>query len=194
MYPDQITAIKDLCKTLENQAGTHVWIRMHPNDKQPARREYYKAQTRSIPNATMLYSNEEFDSYYMLTNASLVVTEFSTIGAEASFWGVPSIALGKAGYNHIGAAYTPQDINEARSLFKDENLPCKPRDASLIYGLWRDNYGEYFKYIQTDKISDFTFNTLFLGKPIKPRPLSNEVSQLSKFSSNIRDLVNTFMA
>jgi len=193
IYPDQITAIKDLCETVQNQPNTHVWIRMHPNDKQPSRRQYYKEQTRSIPNATMLYSNEEYDSYYILTNASLVVTEFSTIGAEATFWGVPSISLGKSGYNYLGAAHTPKSIEEAKALFVDENLPCKSRKASLIYGLWRDSYGELFKHIKTDKISDFSFGTTFMNSHIKPRSFSHDISKLQLFPAFVGQKIHALI-
>jgi len=60
----------------------------------------------------------------------------TTIGVEATYWGKPSIVLGRAAYRGIGAVYEPGGVAEAVSLVLDQTLAPHPRQAAISYGAY----------------------------------------------------------
>jgi hypothetical protein len=104
----------------------------------------------------------------MLMGASRVLTFGSTIGIEATFWGRPAICLDFSFYDGLDAQYEPADEAELFSLLLGSDLAPKPRENALRFGYYLNTYGGEFRHFSTAQISDYTFQSPFRGRCLRP--------------------------
>jgi hypothetical protein len=75
-------------------------------------------------------------SYALMDACEKVITFGSTTGVEASYWGKPSILVGRAYYEMTGACYHVRDKEE---LVRDLNDHLEPKDklGAIKYGYFQ---------------------------------------------------------
>jgi hypothetical protein len=165
IYKDEIDAIERICHAFGEDPNAHFYLRMHPNLK-----GYDNSQTKEIyrlgkrtNNLTIIPPESNIDSYMLMNNCRTVITFGSTMGVEATYWGKPSILLGRSFYEKLNVAYVPKDEDEVISLLR-QDLSSKPRVGAIQYGLWDLRRGTSFKrYLPMN-----LFKGEFLGKVVKP--------------------------
>lgn len=133
-FPDQRRAYSDLAQAfLPEIDRTHFYLRIHPNSKNDVMRWWDDPIWDQLPNITIIPPESTVSSYTLMQACEKTVVWITTMGAEATYWGNPSIILGNAFYGGLDAVYEPQSLQEAVNLIKDRDLPAKNRDNVLAY-------------------------------------------------------------
>lgn len=113
--------------------GIMFYLRVHPNLKgvtHKAHMELY--DLRKYPNITVIPPESQVSSYALMDACDKVVTFGSSTGVEASYWGKPSILVGRSFYEMTGACYHMKNRDELVEAINNELLP-KERLGALKY-------------------------------------------------------------
>jgi hypothetical protein len=165
IYKDEIEALNEICSTFANDPFYHFFLRVHPNLK--GREITQTREIRSLfgrlANLTIIPPESEVDSYALMEQSAVTVTFGSTMGVEASFWGKPSILLGRALYGDLDCVYAPHSHREVVELLRSD-LPPKSRSNALKYGFWELKHGRLFRHYKPESLTAGTF----MGTRIKP--------------------------
>lgn len=156
IYPSQIEGISQIVKTFLSDKTKHFYLRIHPNLNTAHADILNEIYTLNFPNLTLIPPNSEVGSYMLLNSASKIITFGSTMGIEATYWGKPSIVLGKSFYYSLGSTYEPISHQDIILLLKETNLLPLPKEGALKYGYFINSFGYDFTY--------FKANDLFTGK------------------------------
>ena len=178
LYANQNDAIRAIITEFtERDPNVHFYLRMHPNlgkvDNQQTK-ELYDLQS---DNFTLIRPFDPVDSFAMVENCEKSITFGSTIGVEATFWGKPSILFGKSFYDDIDCVYKPNSYEQLFTWIANPNLPPKPKENALKYGLFVNTYGVDTKTFNYDG----KFNSTFRGttlKRITPRTIQKAIELL----------------
>jgi hypothetical protein len=100
------------------------------------------------------------------------VTFGSTVGIEAVYWGTPSVLLGKAFYQDLGAAYAAKTHEDGLKAIMNPILGN--REMALAYGYWANTRGIPYNYFEAEGFYEGNFR----GKKIDGRLSSNPVQKL----------------
>lgn len=141
---------------LRDRSITDHWnciIRWHPNLANSG--FYEREKVNSIMN---LYSSVSYhyppssdvNSYALIELSSAVVTFGSTIGIEASYYGKPSILLGRSVYEDLDACYTPKTHSDLVELLA--NVP-EPRHNQKLYATYYAYYLSNENSFQMENVS-----------------------------------------
>ncbi|MBI2517596.1 MAG: hypothetical protein HYV95_11900 [Opitutae bacterium] len=169
IYPDQVGALRRIAQLLATRSpATHLWVRVHPNDKSPATVQRWTEATVSLSNVTLIRPDEKTDSYALLEGADRVLTFGSTIGIEATYWGRPAICGDFSFYDGLDAQYEVANEEELLDLLCRAELPPKPREHALRYGYYLNTFGDPFQHFVTEQISDYEFKSPFRGHCLRP--------------------------
>jgi hypothetical protein len=158
IYDDEVDGISRICGSLENDKDAKVYIRLHPNLAGELRNidEGNNTQIEKIVelakpgnNIVIIPPTSPVDSYALLDASDIAVVFGSTIGAEATYWGKPSVLAGAgAAYRGLDCTYKPETHREIIDLLRSELKP-KPKIEAVKYGYWHSTYGipyEKFKH------------------------------------------------
>jgi hypothetical protein len=158
-YSSQNDGIKQIVKALENMSDIGVFLREHPN--QQNRENFQRKEIRTIKanNFYLIPAESEISSYDLLLHSNMVITFNSTMGIEATYWGVPSILCSNAIYERFNIAYKPSSHEEVIDLILSDLKPIKSVDVLKI-GYYSSMHGIDFNYYQPYGL----FNGVFLGK------------------------------
>jgi hypothetical protein len=141
LYRDQNEALTRLLERIGANTDLHLYLRIHPNLGGLDNTQNREVLALRAPNFTLIPAESTIDSYALLSNCNRVLTFGSTIGVEATFWGMPSILFGRALYENLGVAYEPTTYEELERLLTTERLRPQPRLAALKYGYWASGAG-----------------------------------------------------
>lgn len=180
LYDYQNDAIRALIEYfLEADPSIHFILRMHPNlgkvDNQQTK-ELYKL---SAPNLTLIDPFEKVDSYALVEACDQTLTFASTIGIEATFWGRPSILLGKSFYDNLNVVYLPKSYAELYELIKNRALAPKPKSNTYPYGFFLNNFGTEFKQFNYDGKFNSSFKDTKLDR-ITPQTVLHLIRNLGQ--------------
>lgn len=92
-----------------------IVVRMHPNqvgDRTGQATSIHKTLSR-LSGVTLIGPRDKHSSYQLLDDSVAVVTFGSTIGLEATFWGKPSILVGRCVWEDTGVALVASDADDA---------------------------------------------------------------------------------
>lgn len=169
IYPTQVDGLRRLAGLLAEQSPeTRLWVRVHPNDKNPAAIKRWTEAAASLRNVTLIAPDETIDSYSLLEGADRVLTFGSTIGIEATYWGRPSICADFSFFDGLDAHYEPATEGELIDLLVRRDLAPKPQENALRYGYYLNTFGANFAHFATGTISDYEFKSPFRGRCLKP--------------------------
>lgn len=134
-FPDQRRAFRDIAEHVHRLApDIHFYLRVHPNSKDEAKRWWEDTSWKVLRNLTVIPPDSPVSSYSLMSACEKTVVWLTTMGVEATYWGKPSVLLGKAFYRGVNAAYEPCDLEEAAQLVAKTGLLPKPRSNALAYG------------------------------------------------------------
>ncbi|MEM9381269.1 MAG: hypothetical protein AAGB93_15055 [Planctomycetota bacterium] len=163
-------------KALSAQEGVHTTIRVHPNPDSDASSSVQRLLDLDLPRVTVVPPRSEVSSYALMQAADVVVTAGSTAGIEASYWGKPSVLLGRAMYSGLGAVHEPATRDAALAQILDPDLATVPRDPALRYGFYLATLGTPFRYFEGEDV----FHGKFRGAAVRPTRWQRKVIRFLK--------------
>lgn len=145
IYPSQAEGIIRICQGLGDDATIQTIIRCHPNSARTKSPEMDGVAMR-VPNSTIyIQPNSPCDTYALLDKADVVVTFGSTVGVEATYWGKPSVLLGRAMYEELEVCHMPESHEAALAMLRDPKLAVRSRQGTLCYGAYWSRFGTRFQ-------------------------------------------------
>ena len=122
---------------LEQAPDLHFYLRIHPNLKGVTHRDHMDLyQLKQYPNITIIPPESMVSTYALMDACEKVVTFGSTTGVEASYWGKPSILVGRSYYEMLDACYHVKSKEELAEALKAQ-LPPKDRLGADKYGYFQ---------------------------------------------------------
>jgi hypothetical protein len=161
-YKSQSDGIMKIVNSLKDHSDIGIFLREHPYQKN--RNNNQRAALREIyaNNFHLISAENDVSSYALLLKANVVVTFNSTMGIEATYWGIPSILCTNAIYENFNIAYQPSSHEEVIKLILSDLKPIISDDV-YKYGYYNSVLGIDYKYY---KPVDF-FQGYFLGKNLQ---------------------------
>ncbi|MCS2691618.1 hypothetical protein NXY29_00490 [Bacteroides fragilis] len=161
-FESQLMGIRFIAENFQNNSEFHFYLRIHPNLSKIS----YKYHTElhdfdNFDNFTVIPANSTISTYTLLDNCEKCIVFGSTVGAEATFWGKPTILLAGAMYYFLDICYIPNSKTQLINLISSQ-LECKSRENAIKYGYYIMNKD----WINFEKIDFRTFELPFLGKKI----------------------------
>lgn len=157
IYQSQKEGIEKILSSLrEDHQGVRIYLRVHPNLRGVRNEQTRWIEELSEDFLSVIPADSAVSTYSLLQNADKVVTFGSTVGIEATFWGIPSILAGRCAYQNLGSTYNPTDHEELMRLLR-EDLPVKDRTGALMYGYFVRTYGVPHKYFKSTGVFDGLF-------------------------------------
>jgi hypothetical protein len=153
--PDNNFGIKKILHDFRKYKEFFFYIRVHPGLNRVSQKisqinDVLKLED-TYSNVKIIRSYEKIDSYQLLQVCEKTLTFGSTIGAEATYWGKPSIVLNNSYYDNLNCVYTPRNHNQVIKLIKKKNLKPKKKTNSYKYFIFYFFYGNKFKHFQINK-------------------------------------------
>ncbi len=178
IYKDDNDGLRRVIESLYDRPDFEIYLRVHPNLKllENSQVKEIREMAAKYPRVKVIWPEETVHSYALLDHAFKVITLGSTIGVEATYWGKPSILLGKAMYLGIDACYEPPTHEEAVQLILQPDLAPKSQLPALMYGYWELTKGEPFEWFTP--IDLFTMSAQ--GQTIQPSKALAFLHKVSK--------------
>lgn len=145
-FKDQTEGIKYILSKI-TVPSVHFYLRIHPNLGNFNNSQMRELASLHYPNLTIIQPGADIDTYALMEACDTVLTFGSTVGIEAAYWGKPSVLLGRAFWEGLGAVYIPQSRADALTLLTKKMEP-KSRELALPYGYWWKRRGTAFQYIK----------------------------------------------
>lgn len=146
LYTDQSAAFLDVAEQVyQRDKSIFFYIRLHPNSLNEAIRWWESPRFREAPNLEIIPPNSRVSSYALMAASEKCITFLSSAGIEATYWGKPSLILGKAFYSGINAVYEPTTSEEAYAWV----VGCpesKPQDNAIKFGAFMRSGGVNLPY------------------------------------------------
>ena len=173
IYKNEIDALEKILESFKGDDNIRFYLRIHPNLHEKFRkitpenntqlREIMEFDTR-YENLHVIPPDSPIDSYALLEMGDVIIVFGSTMGAEATFWGKPSILAGSgAFYQSLDSCYKPETHEELVSLLKSDLEP-KSRAECIKYGYYELNKGvPYKKFKHTGVLKG-----IFMGEKVVP--------------------------
>ncbi|NEO24147.1 hypothetical protein [Moorena sp. SIO4A5] len=162
IFKNQREAIKSLITWVSNQIDCYLTIRVHPNLNKKSLKDRNWWNSLNGKNVQVIPPDSKVDSYALIDWADVVVTYNSTIGAEAAYWGKPSVVIGDNMYSGLGCVYEPRSEAEVYTLLENDTLAPLPQENCLPYGYYRLYSGITYNYYNPHSL----FTGDFLGEPL----------------------------
>jgi hypothetical protein len=169
IYSDDNIGIIKILNSFKNNKDFYFYIRAHPNllsknylFRKNSQIIFLEQIKNNFNNAEIIMPDSMVDSYALMRNCEKVLTFGSSMGAEATYYGKPSILLTRAFYEDEDCVYEPRSHQEVVKLISYVNLKPKNSNNCMRYFYYSSFYGLRFKYFV------FRNNQLFFkGKKIK---------------------------
>lgn len=140
----QTEILRELLVNPTLSSDINIWVRFHPNQKVVPKKVEYVINLLG-KKCRYILPAEATDSYALLEACEKIITFGSTLGAEATYWGTPSILCGRAEYESLDITYNPQS-HEVLVPLINSDLESKERINALPYGLLRLMRGVDWNY------------------------------------------------
>ncbi|WAN69621.1 hypothetical protein BJP36_36620 [Moorena producens JHB] len=162
IFNNQREAVKSLITWASNRMDCYLTIRIHPHVKKKSLEDRNWWNSLNGKNVQVIPPDSKVDSYALIDWADVVVTYNSTIGAEAAYWGKPSVLLGDNIYSGLGCVYEPRSEPEVYQLLQNDTIAPLPQENSLPYGYYRLSNGMTYNYYNPHTL----YTGDFLGEPL----------------------------
>jgi hypothetical protein len=192
--PDETVGIRMILEDFRNLNEYHFYLRVHPNMKdvslKTSQLHDIEKLVSEFNNLTVIWPNDQVDSYSLLDACDKIITFGSTIGIEAAYWGNISILAGRAIYEKLDCIYKPANHHELITLIKSD-LKALNNYSTLLYANREITHGIPFKYFkETKMINGLTVGT-FNGINLKSSILSVFLYKTSRLPSYIITLLKS---
>ena len=148
--------IKNILEHYKNDESKHFYLRVHPNLTKA--KQLNSSQIREInefktkyKNLTVIEPDDKIDTYALIEAVDKVVTSYSTVSCEATYWSSIAILAGKALYEDLDCAYQAKTMEEVYQLIDNKNLKPKPKENSYPYGYYQAVFGKEMKYYRLEE-------------------------------------------
>jgi hypothetical protein len=160
VYKSDNDGIEKLVFAFRNDEKKHFYLRVHPNLKNKKNTQLKEIEEigKKYKNITIVWPEEDIDTYELMDKCNKVVVFGSTMGIEAAYWNKPVILLGRSFYESLNCTYQPASHEEAVKLISDENLPPLNQEEALKYGYWSLNKGVPFEYYTPSAVTKGSFD------------------------------------
>jgi hypothetical protein len=168
LYRDEALGLTQIVESLAGDPGLHIYLRVHPNLKNIPRDDNYQlsiyaALERTAPQLTIIWPESPIHTYALLDACDVTLTFGSTMGAEACFWGKPSVLGGRAIYEPLDVSYQPESHDELVALLRGTPA-AKPDSGAIRYGYWEAVRGTLHQRYRPTSL----FGGEFQGRPNRP--------------------------
>lgn len=164
-FPAQIDAVRAVATVVQEHPGWRLCVRVHPNISSKAREQIDFWRNLDIPGGVVVGPDEKFDSYAILDRADVVCCYGSTIGIEATYWGKPSLLIGRSIYDRLGATVNAASVADIRAFLAKPSV--LPKLGALMYGAFFARFGTRYRHYQADDL----FVGRMLGTYLDPLPV-----------------------
>lgn len=177
----------EACKyILENTpSDIQYYLRIHPNltnINYSYHTDLYKLQD-NFPNIVVIPPDSQISTYSLLDVADKVITFGSTIGAEACYWGKPSLLVGMSYYRYLGLSHYVASKEELIDAIVDKNIPVGNRLNAIKYAYFLMD--REFSIAKENNVS-LNLPTLKIGSNIIPVEKSQKIVGSSKLYAIMR--------
>lgn len=147
VYKNQLDGLTKISDSLKEMPGsTRLYVRVHPNTLNTNPGFLKAVDALQSQNVFIIPPASPVSTYTLMIKCNKVITFGSTTGIEATFWGKPSINLGKCFYMDMGVAYNPKNHQEVLELIQRKGLTALPKNNTIKYGYYFMDDGIEFKY------------------------------------------------
>ncbi len=143
--------IDKILEHYKNDSSKHFYLRIHPNLKKAKIK--HSTQIRQIEelnkkykNLTVIEPEDKIDTYALTEAVDKVITAYSSVGFEATYWGNVSIFLGKAIYEDLDCSYCASSFEELCKLIDNKDLKPKPKENTYPMAYLNEVQGIEYKY------------------------------------------------
>lgn len=165
LFQSQYEATRFILQAFAHDASYKFYVRIHPNLRGLRNKDIQRILSvgDGFENCTVIPPESKISTYALLKNSNKILTFGSTTGVEATYWGTPSILIGKSFYMHLNAAYQPSNKEDVLKFIEDKDLLPKPKEEALKYGYWAASIGMPFKHYKPLTLSTGHFNGVYIG-------------------------------
>lgn len=156
-FPAQIDAVRAVATVAREQPGLRLCVRMHPNIASKSKEQIAFWKNLDLPGGIVVGPEEDFDSYAILDRADVVCSYGSTVGIEATYWGKPSLLLGRSIYDRLAATFNAASLADIREFLARPAV--FPRLGALMYGAFFARFGTRYRHYEPRDL----FRGLVLG-------------------------------
>lgn len=166
-YPSQIDGIRHVIDVCARDPSMHLYVRVHPGLRGMDNSQTRALRTlRDTSGLTIIEADSDVSTYALLRSARRVVTFGSTVGIEATYWGISSILIGQALFRGLDATHNAATAGDVEALCLARDLAPKQREGALIFGHYYATLGEPCRHFAARSPLDVTFR----GQPLSPSP------------------------
>lgn len=187
IFPTQLDGFETIFEMNKDRDDIHFYIRIHPNLKNIPYL-YSKLLPRyaqRYSNVTVIPGDSPISTYSLIDVADKVLVFGSTAGAEAAYWGKPTILIAGSVYTDLGICYVPETVEELQKLLTDKNLPAKDGRGALKMGYYY--LGLYDGDFQHFKVEN-KYYTIF-GKPLRIQRYEINGSKWTKWRTSFNQTI-----
>lgn len=148
IYNSQMEGIKKIINDCPK--NINFFLRIHPNLLGVKNKDMREFENLNFSNLTIIPASSHISTYTLLKNSNKVISFGSTVGAEATFWGTPSVLAGVSYYHGLDIAYDAKSHDDVIKLIT-KNLEPKNKNNAIKYGFYFKSFGE--KYINYKALS-----------------------------------------
>jgi FkbM family methyltransferase len=193
-FQDPYKVIEKLLSNDQIMNNAEIVVRWHPNLRNAGeieKSEMLRIIKISHPNVIHVMPESNQDSYQILDEADVVLTNGSTIGVEASYRRKPSILAGFAVYQGIGATHEPANFEQLVDLILSKPKAVGYREA-VAFGAWLYTQGTSFKKVtyNDDRKAYELEGVPIIGK--KPKLLKDKLILKATFHFKKNKSKNTY--
>lgn len=163
LYSDQNDGIRKIIESLKGDGDIMLYIRVHPNLSGVENKQTSFLYSINEKRVQVIHPDDPVSTYALIKNSDKVVTFGSTVGLEATFWGIPSILAGQSWYRDLGSTYNPSNHEELIMMVHQQLEPKDPKGA-IKYGYYFNTFGKKFKYYNPEGL----FGGEFKGVRLMP--------------------------
>jgi hypothetical protein len=173
--PDETAGIWKILESFERDLQYVFYLRVHPHMKEVSSTTSQLLDIRKLSlrfkNLHVIWPEDIVDTYALMEACEKVITFGSTMGAEATYWGKPSIMAGRAAYEKFDCVYMPKTHEELVKLLEEDIKPL-PVESTLKYGYWEVTNGIPFEHFKQTGLKNGLPTGTFDGIEIKPDALT----------------------
>ncbi len=154
--------IKAILEHYKNDNKKHFYLRVHPNLIKAKKK--HTSQIREInefkkqyPNLSVIEPDEKIDTYALMEACDKILSTYSTVACEATYWGKISIIAGKAVYDELDCVYVAKSLENLFELIDNPNLQPKPKENTYPFGYRTQIHGEKYRYFNEISLNEGTF-------------------------------------
>ncbi|HSI83344.1 MAG: hypothetical protein ACAI35_14330 [Candidatus Methylacidiphilales bacterium] len=166
LFKSQYDGVLAICKGMEGEANTRIYLRIHPNSIREKLQWWVRPEITQLKNLTLVLPDSIVSSYAMLWKSEKVIAFTSTMGIEATYYQKPGVLANESAYRGYDAVYEPDTVEDLITCIKSTLVP-KDKEKAIAYGaFWRCS-GHHYKYCQEVNYYTLTFKgkRLEAGRP-----------------------------